>query len=340
MAKMDCFFKVFSVLKLLEDKFNGITAEDILEFFEDKGCSYTLRSAQNDMALLEGIAKDYELDRFLEFKMEGRRKRIKLKKPPRLIEDFINRHRREYILKLLEKCLGEDHIKEETREILQRENNLSVFEILGFNISKYNVSQSLVNNISDAIVNNSFISFEYEKIRTNEKKDYERLIPLKILISEDGWYLLVYDFESNQFKTFLIDHIRLKGTERIIDSSIIKLKQDKLREIENSIKNAKSIWYIGNTENLKEVIAILTKSVSYKIIDMEKKGISYFSEQKIIERFDDGSIKIKFKVADDGAFQVDFKKQVYPWIPDIKILKPKKYVEIVKRDMESMLNGK
>jgi hypothetical protein len=69
-----------------------------------------------------------------------------------------------------------------------------------------------------------------------------------------------------------------------------------------------------------------------------KDSFHYFTNQKIIEQRDDGTVLIEFYTVDDNYKQADFKNQVYHWFPDIKIISPKKFVDLIKSDMEKIFS--
>ncbi len=328
MAKMNSFYKVFHIIRLLNDNRNGVTAQDIKRYFDDKGWDYSLRSAQHDIEMVETVIAEHGLDNFLEVIKKGKQKIIKYKNPPKLIGDMIRQRQQKYILKLLEKILGKERVEEEFKDLLEY-GDYSMFEILGFNISQYDVNQRIVDDITRAIKRKSMISFTYQRRTRKIKKTYSNVIPLKILIMEDGWYLLAKKQNDKILRTFIVDFIS------DIDIGEKITEEIDIGKIDETVRNAKTIWYIGQKK--VTIKAQLSSQISHKVLEMAEKGITYFSNQKIVNKDENNNLIINFDIADDDNFQVDFKKQVYPWLPDIKILSPKKFVNFIKSDLKKVL---
>ncbi len=142
---------------------------------------------------------------------------------------------------------------------------------------------------------------------------------------DDGWYLLG-EISDKEYRLFILDYIKeIKVSKNDIFEAV------DYKDIDEMIKHSKTVWHI--TSPKIKIKARLNSRIALKILEMEEKGVYYFSNQKILKTHKDGSITIEFETGDDGKLQIDFKKQVYPWLPDIEILSPKKYVDFIAEDL-------
>ena len=88
-----------------------------------------------------------------------------------------------------------------------------------------------------------------------------------------------------------------------------------------------TIWQISFNKYEKEIIAEIKNDVAHYF-----KNNKIFHNQEIIKEYKT-KIKVKFVIYSD----IDFKIQVLPWIPFIRILKPEGYKEYLVELLEEGL---
>lgn len=321
MGKVNSIEKFLAILELLSENTYGITAEQIKEKMEDLGYEYTLRSAQKDIS-------DFEYSRTLSevFMVEkmGRKKVLKFRGDHIVVKTILDKLRYDFVK---EKIINK--VPQNERILIEGLESHEPLKLTGFNIDKGAPSIAALGKLMYSIKNKRYISFTYERL--SKKRKIENLKPYKVVVDNDGWYLLG-QFDSEYFvRTFLIDFV----TDIEISESTYRSSDEELEKIEKDVDHARSIWYLSSPKI--KVKALLSKEIAYKIKEMAREGVNYFSEQKIIKENKDGSILITFKVADDGLYQVDFKRQVYSWLPDIEILSPKSYRDFLKEDLRKIV---
>jgi predicted DNA-binding transcriptional regulator YafY len=320
-GRLNCYDKFFALLELLAIKHQSlITTRDIQEFMENKlERKYTMKSAQNDMKQLKLVASDYPNL----FKVEENK--IKVINPNFIIRNIMAHHEHGYVLGLIRNMLEYSAIDEKMFDaIMKYYNKYQMYETIGFNPATprdLDIDKAESNEIARAIENRKKIHFQYN--RYNEQKEYKYFEPYKIVIVEDGWYLFGKLSDSDELRTFLVNYIQnVETTNTSFDVNF---------DAVNRIYNAKTIWALTQ-KDIVYVEAELSNRIAHKILELKGK-FDYFANQEILEEKEDGTIIIGFEVADDNDVQVDFKYQVYRWLPDIKILSPDKYVDFIKEDL-------
>jgi len=328
MSKVNSIEKFLAILELLSQNPNGITAKDIRDKMEDLGYDYSIRSAQKD---IESFETSRALIDIIVVERRERKKILKLKDSNLVVKTVVDKLRYDFIKENLITS-----ISAEQKRLLDGFDNYKFLKLTGFNADKSAPSLSNVGKIMFSIKDRRYISFKYKRSGIEDEKNIkniENLKPYRIIVDNDGWYLLS-QFEDEEFmRVFLIDFI---DDIKISEKNYEALSDSEMEEIDRVISQSKCIWYL--TAKKVNVEAVLDKKIARKVKEMEEKGVSYFADQKILKENEDGSILISFKVGDDSLYQVDFKRQVYPWLPDIKIISPKKYKDFLKNDLMSIVN--
>ncbi len=153
--------------------------------------------------------------------------------------------------------------------------------------------QNEFEKISAAIVKNSPISFEFNKI-------IRVVNPYKLINNNGIWYLLAE--EDEKLKTFTFS--KIKNFNWKDENKSFKPKKEFLEELEKN----KSNWF---TDKIEVILQIDNEAKEY----FERRKI--FSNQKTLEQNDDYLI-ISTKVSYDD----EILKVVKYWIPYIKIVEP------------------
>jgi predicted DNA-binding transcriptional regulator YafY len=321
MPKTKTLDKMLLILELLGRYRNGITTDDIQDYIKEKMHleSYSKRAAQKDMESLEQIEALY-MPGLFEFSKKGKNKLAKYIGGSVGIDAVVKAYEQKYVYEILkENILSDEHKK----KIEDYYFDYGIFRMLGFNIQKHFPGEGILRAISQAIKNQNPISFCYT--RNNKKRVVEYFKPYRVVMVDDGWYLLGRK-KDNQYRLFILDYIK--------DVKILKnevFESPDYEYIDKMISHSKTIWHI--THPKVKIKAKIASIISLKILEMEEKGVYYFSNQKIIKKNSDGSLVVEFEAADDSDLQIDFKKQVYPWLPDIEIISPRRYVDFMKKDL-------
>jgi len=166
-----------------------------------------------------------------------------------------------------------------------------------------------VKQIQDSIVNCKEISFYY-----NGKDRVARAY--KIAIFEGFWYLYAQDRNDNRFKTFYIKNIEKLSTK----DTVFEIDFNMLEKLDNAL----NIWFEPDGENF-EVVLLANKNISKYF---KRRSIGKY--QKILNEFEDGSIKLSIVVSSKRAILHEVKK----WLPDLLIISP----EYLKQDMLSLID--
>jgi hypothetical protein len=321
MPKTKTLDKMLLILELLGRYRNGITTEDIQNYIQEKMhlTSYSKRAAQKDMESLEQIEALY-LPGLFEFSKKGKNKLVKYIGGSVGIDSIVKAYEQKYVYEILkENILSDEHRK----KIEDYYSNYRIFKMLGFNIQKHFPGEGVLSAISQAVKNKNPISFQYTRKGRNKYVKYFK--PYRVVMVDDGWYLLG-ERKNREYRLFILEYIKdIKTLKNEV------FEPPDYEYIDKMISHAKTIWHI--TYPKVKIKAKINNIISLKILEMEEKGVYYFSNQEIISKDRDGNIVIEFEAADDGDLQIDFKKQVYPWLPDIEIISPKRYVDFMKKDL-------
>jgi predicted DNA-binding transcriptional regulator YafY len=169
----------------------------------------------------------------------------------------------------------------------------------------------LLNNIEKAIEYKNRLTIKLEN-RSIEVEPYK-------VISFDGiWYLFGKDLDDEKIKTVFI--------HEIIDMKIKteKFKLDK--PIDSILENVHSAWFEDG--NYMEIKVKVNAKIAF---NFKLKNI--LPSQKILEKFDDGSLLIQFGVTTEE----DIDNILKAWIPDIEIISPQKYRDNFVKELEEYI---
>ena len=217
--------------------------------------------------------------------------------------------------------IGKDkNFWKEIKKSLSKGINNEIMGILFGSVLEYEKIEDKKVKIEKAINGDKCIKFKY--LRYNK---YFEVEPLKIVLWEGFWYLIISDPRDNKFKTLALDLI--EDIKIIEDSAFEKTK--KLKELEEQLKEAENIFHIGGNRPIEVEIIIFSSVSEY----FERRKILH--EQKIIKKFNNGDILINFKAIGED----DFKMQLFSWIPHFKVLKPEEYKNYFVTTLKESLNA-
>jgi len=173
-----------------------------------------------------------------------------------------------------------------------------------------------VQELEIAITNKKQIKCDYDFEGYRKELD---LKPLKIANYEGFWYLIALDSRNDILKKYYLKNI--KNIQLLDETFKSTAKLDRL--LENSI----SIWFSQNTEPYKVVLNISADVAKY----FKRKPIS---KSQITESvYEDGSMDVSVEITNDMEI-IPFVKY---WIPHIKVLKPERIEESIKRDLKGYI---
>jgi predicted DNA-binding transcriptional regulator YafY len=161
----------------------------------------------------------------------------------------------------------------------------------------------LIRFLETAIQKRNSIAFDYRRWYDDkgELKHYEQVKPLKIIIFEGFWYLLV-EHESHYKKFYL----------KSIDNCIMNQEGFTLsKEMSSVIENSLGIWFNPDVEPF-EVSLHVEKDI---LIYFDRKPIS--KTQKLYKK-SDGTAELILKITDKREL---FAMMKY-WLPHLRVLEP------------------
>jgi len=165
--------------------------------------------------------------------------------------------------------------------------------------------------LEGCIKDEKIIEIHYSKYNRN----YE-LKPYKIIFHEGFWYLIAE--HEKKIKKFCLDFI---DEIKAIRSSVFDHEK-----VEKLLDNSRNLWF-HDSEKTKVTVEI-KECVSHYFIRKV-----FFPAQEIKETLKNGNIVVDFEVYNRG----DLASLIFKWIPNIKIISPKKYKKFIKDELAEML---
>lgn len=152
---------------------------------------------------------------------------------------------------------------------------------------------------------------------------YEAAKPLKLIFSEDNWYVAVeYNSNLTLLRVSFIQDVKKSKNKNHFQANILKKYSNYFQNMQNSM----------SLQNAKEQTALLRASKKISIY-FKKDMKPFFKSQKFISEDKDGCIT--FEVAYTQPLEIlPFVKK---WLPDIEIISPNSLKEIFRIDLESAL---
>ena len=159
--------------------------------------------------------------------------------------------------------------------------------------------------LKSAIADKHYIWIEYD---ADDSYFKGRVKPLKILFAENNWYLAVMsDDELNGgFKFLRINFIK----------KLIK-KDDRYRKVDPQVE-----YFLENFQSLFSSFDGQPYEVQVKVMPNIARFFEvkkYLKSQKVLQKFDDGSLLLSFMINNENEILLLAKR----WFPDFMILSPK-----------------
>ena len=163
---------------------------------------------------------------------------------------------------------------------------------------------------------NAIIKHQSIEIMFNHKP--LTLYPYKIASFEGIWYLFADDAKDDRLKTYMI--------ARIENLKLLKEKFTPMPEIDTLLDEAESAWYVeGNSFEVQ--------------VNVDKKIAEYFTlkkhleSQKILETYEDGSLRVSFNISHDE----DVDNLIKSWLPHIKVISPIRFKNRITKELTHYL---
>jgi len=270
------------------------------------------RDVSNQTALnyINEIVEAFEPLVYLETTKKG--KVLKLRKEENIIREIFDKLENiENIHNILSSTLSENELKklsDETKKFIRKDQDLILFKTRPF--EKLNEDDNTIfNELKKAISEKRYVDiYDYsksiEEVKGYKTKDYEDVIPLKIIFMENNWYFAGVVKKDNQnivrfFRISFIGKIELKN--KYPKNSIKKEYLEFLESFETP-------FTLYGVEWKKAILKVSPRIAVY----FEKK--KHFPKQKIYKNKDEFFIEVGYTQYMELAYLV--KK----WLPDIEIV--------------------
>jgi len=167
-------------------------------------------------------------------------------------------------------------------------------------LEKINTDNPLIEELESDIEQN-------EILRVSLVDKTIEIEPYKIVNYDGFWYLFAKDLSDEKIKTFKLSELRnIKKT--------YKKHTTPIKKVESILDKTHSAFYEdGNC--FEVVIKVYSEVATYF------KNRDFLQSQKILEKYEDGSLKVSFEVTHDE----DIDNIIKSWLPHVEILKPKRF---------------
>lgn len=203
-------------------------------------------------------------------------------------------------------------IKDRIFQKLSSKNFYNPYFIKQDDIEDLDIDSPFIERLEKQIHNQEILKAQLSS-RTTEIEAYK-------IVNFDGfWYLFAKDLSDNKIKTFKLSEIqKLSSTQKYYKISA--------KEIENLLNKANSAFYSDG--NSFEVIIKV-----YKEIANYFKSKDFLESQKILQEYEDGSLKVSFEVSHDE----DIDNIIKAWLPHVEVLEPKRFRDKLINELESYI---
>ena len=186
------------------------------------------------------------------------------------------------------------------------------YKIKSTEFEQINKNSELLNKIENAIQ-----KCNISKVIGQEQSSHVE--PYKIVAFDGYWYLLAKDLEDMKIKTYMIAHIQ----EFYATSKVYETSQEKIAKI---LENVHTAWFEDG--NNFEVEVKVHKEIAH-FFTLKK----YLPSQEILQTFEDGSLKISFRITNDE----DIDNIIKAWLPHIEVLKPLHFKQRVIKELQEYI---
>lgn len=172
---------------------------------------------------------------------------------------------------------------------------------------------TLIEDVEEAISGQKMLTFDYNKLNTEELKTYEEVKPYKIIIFDGFWYLLA-QYHGHYIKFYL---------KEIRDINILKQTFEQDHALLESMNKALGFWFDPTAEPF-EVTFLLDSEV---IVYFKRKPIN----GQCLKENRDGTAELSISATHKREIFSLMKK----WLPQIRVIEPKELQE----EFEEIIRG-
>jgi predicted DNA-binding transcriptional regulator YafY len=173
-----------------------------------------------------------------------------------------------------------------------------------------------VKELEQAINDCQKISLTYETEKGNE---VFKLSPLKLINFEGFWYLLAMPEGKHAFWKFRSE--KIKGLELLSENF------DPPRNLKSILDRSVNIWFSGDPG--EKIVLEIDKDAAHYF----KKKV-FFPEQRVVKEKKDGSLILETRANFNEVLRT-----IIHWIPDIRVIKPKKLDSKIREILRGYLKG-
>jgi len=186
-----------------------------------------------------------------------------------------------------------------------------------------------IEKLENAISKREYINIRYSY--QNGSISYTHSIPIKILYLNENWYLIALTtndlINNSAFKQLRISSIISIKSPTFESKTFDRDNLDK-RKAENFTKKIQSAY--SNMD--KPTYEVLLRVHKDKAKFFKKK--KYLTSQKIIEKFENGDIKISYEI----CHEMEIIPIIQKWIPFIRVIKPLSIQKKVEENIKKFMN--
>ncbi|WP_304544577.1 helix-turn-helix transcriptional regulator [Sulfurimonas microaerophilic] len=186
------------------------------------------------------------------------------------------------------------------------------YDIKPESYEEINMDSELSNKIEDAITKRNV-----SKVKNNEQ--FSVVEPYKMVAFDGFWYLLAKDRADNKIKTYMLANMQdFHATTEVFDTTYT--------DVDKLLQNVHSAWF--DDGNSFEVQVKIKPEVS-QFFELKK----HLSSQKVLKKYDDGSLLVSFEVSHDE----DVDNLIKAWLPYIEIISPKRLRNKLVEELENYI---
>jgi len=187
----------------------------------------------------------------------------------------------------------------------------SPYHIKGNAFENIDMDSKLLNDIERAIEYNNRL---FLKLKNREFN----LEPYKVVSFDGIWYLFGRDLDDEKIKTVFIHEIK--------EMTILKEKYKIDKPVDEILENVHSAWFEDGNRLDVEIKVNHKAAFNFKLK-------SVLPSQKILEEYEDGSLRVQFSVTTEE----DIDNIIKAWIPDVELLSPLCYRENFVKELKKYL---
>ena len=180
----------------------------------------------------------------------------------------------------------------------------------------------LLKELENKIKHQKYINIEYD---INGKINKFEVKPYKIIFINENFYLACeIESEKLEFAMYRLSKIKsIEDTPKTYHKNI---------EIEDFIKDIQTPFSFYKRDYKKHLINVVLEVDKSKAYYFENK--KYLKSQEILEKKDNGSLLLTFKVTQE----MEIEELVKRWIPFVKVIEPKSLKEKIESDLKKYLS--